>query len=60
LLATLAGRTAGDPAFEIEPVSCLFACALAPVIEVEGLARGRVTAEGVEELVEALGGSNGT
>jgi NADH:ubiquinone oxidoreductase subunit E len=60
LLATLADRTAGDPAIGVEPVSCLFACALAPVIELDGVARGRMSEERADSLVDALDGSNRT
>jgi formate dehydrogenase iron-sulfur subunit len=50
-LGIAAGATTPDGAVTLERLDCAFDCAMAPVVEVEGEHRGRVTLGAVEELL---------
>ncbi len=43
------------PDVTVEPADCFFACSVAPLIEVDGAYRGRVTARDVEQLERWFG-----
>ena len=50
-LDIVAGATTPDGAVTLERLDCAFDCAMAPVVEVEGEHRGRVTPGAVEGLL---------
>ncbi|MFI5326526.1 MAG: NAD(P)H-dependent oxidoreductase subunit E, partial [Candidatus Rokuibacteriota bacterium] len=50
-LGIAAGATTPDGAVTLERLDCAFDCAMAPVVEVEGEHRGRVTAAAVDALL---------
>jgi NADH-quinone oxidoreductase subunit F len=50
-LGITAGETTTDGGTTLERLDCAFDCATAPVVEVEGEHRGRVTAAGVDALL---------
>ena len=52
-LGTPAGETTPDGAVTLERLDCAFDCAMAPVVEVEGDHRGRMTVEAVEAILGA-------
>ena len=52
-LGVRAGETRSDGAVTLEAVHCAFICGVAPVIEIDGLAHGGMTAEAAVALVEA-------
>ena len=52
-LGIAAGATTADGAVTLERLDCAFACAMAPVVEVEGEHRGRVLPEAVDALLTA-------
>lgn len=45
------GETTGDSRFSLETASCLGACDLGPVMELDGQYHGRLTSANVEELL---------
>lgn len=47
-----AGQTTRDKVFSLEIVSCIGACGLAPVIEINGNYHTDITAEKIKELIE--------
>jgi NADH-quinone oxidoreductase subunit E len=51
-LDTLAGSTTKDGLFTIETVNCLGACALGPIVAVDGEFHGSMTAGRVPRLLE--------
>ena len=54
-LGVEAGRTTADGEFTIETVACFGACALAPVVVIDGTVNGRVTAASLKESVARSG-----
>jgi formate dehydrogenase subunit gamma len=46
-------QTSHDGAVTIEPVYCLGNCALSPAIMIDGVLRGRITAEALDRVIEA-------
>ncbi len=48
------GETTSDRRFTLEETPCCFLCAVAPVVEVDGVCRGRVTEEMARTLVTTL------
>jgi NADH-quinone oxidoreductase subunit F len=52
-LGIAAGTTTADGAVTLERLDCAFDCAMAPVVEVEGEHRGRVTADAVDAILAA-------
>ncbi len=48
------GETSRDMQFSFETVACLGACALAPVVVVDGAYTGKVTPERVDHLLSSL------
>jgi len=52
-LGITAGETTADGGTTLERLDCAFDCAMAPVVEVEGEHRGRVTAAGMDALLAA-------
>jgi len=52
-LGIAAGATTPDGAITLERLDCAFDCAMAPVVEVEGEHRGRVTADSVDDMLTA-------
>ncbi len=48
------GETGEDLAFSFETVACLGACALSPVVVVDGSYAGKVTPERVEDMLRSL------
>ena len=55
-LGIRAGDTTPDMEFTLETVNCLGACALAPVMVVDGVAYGRLTPERAVEILRGLNG----
>jgi NADH:ubiquinone oxidoreductase subunit E/NAD-dependent dihydropyrimidine dehydrogenase PreA subunit len=53
-LGICAGETTKDKAFTLETVSCLGACALGPVVVVDGVYHGNMTAAKIDEVLDAL------
>jgi NADH-quinone oxidoreductase subunit F len=49
------GETSADGEVTLEALDCAFACSVAPVVEVDGRARGRVTPAGLEDLASPAG-----
>jgi NADH:ubiquinone oxidoreductase subunit F (NADH-binding)/NADH:ubiquinone oxidoreductase subunit E len=47
-----AGDTTGDGALTLEPLDCAFACAVAPVVEIDHVRRGRVTTAMLDALLD--------
>jgi NADH:ubiquinone oxidoreductase subunit E len=52
------GETTPDGALTLEETSCAFACAVVPVVEIDGVCHGRLTIEGATALVSALAEAN--
>ena len=52
-LGVAAGETTADGATTLERLDCAFDCAMAPVVEVEGNHRGRVTVDTVSAILDA-------
>jgi NADH-quinone oxidoreductase subunit F len=52
-LGLRAGQTSGDGAVTLEELDCAFACAVAPVVEIDHHHHGRVTTDGVGALLAA-------
>jgi NADH-quinone oxidoreductase subunit F len=52
-LGIAAGETTADGAVTLERLDCAFDCAMAPVVEMDGEHRGRVTASAVDALLGA-------
>lgn len=50
------GETTQDGAFSLETVNCLGACALAPVMVVNGRVYGKVTPGSIEKIISEYGG----
>ena len=48
------GETRDDLMFTLETVACLGACALSPVVVVDGTYSGKVTPERVEQMLQAI------
>ncbi|HMG54815.1 MAG TPA: NAD(P)H-dependent oxidoreductase subunit E, partial [Kofleriaceae bacterium] len=46
-------QTSRDGAVTIEPVYCLGNCALSPAIMIDGVLRGRITADALDRVIEA-------
>lgn len=55
-LGITAGETTSDGLFSVETVNCLGACALAPVMVVNGKVYGRVTPGDVKRIINEYGG----
>ncbi|KPK57473.1 MAG: hypothetical protein AMK73_10125 [Planctomycetes bacterium SM23_32] len=55
VLSVPAGGTTEDGKFTLETVNCLGACALGPLIAVDGKYYGKMTAARVEEVLEEYG-----
>lgn len=51
LLGITVGQTTPDEKFSIDATRCLGACGLAPVIMINGKMYGRLTVDGVEEII---------
>ena len=51
------GETTGDMMFSFETVACLGACALSPVVVVDGMYYGKATARRIEEVLEQIAGA---
>ena len=49
-------ETTDDGMFTLERVACLGACAMAPVVEIDGKVYGKMTPEKVKEIVDELRG----
>jgi NADH:ubiquinone oxidoreductase subunit E len=47
-----AGRTTGDGLFTLETVNCIGACALGPVVVIDGEYHGQMTASKVPKIIE--------
>jgi formate dehydrogenase subunit gamma len=47
-------ETSADGALTIEPVYCLGNCALAPALMLDGVLRGRITAEALDGVIEGV------
>lgn len=54
-LGVAPGRTTADGEFTLETVACFGACALAPVVVIDGTVNGRVTAASLKTLVGRAG-----
>jgi len=54
-LKVQAGRTTEDGKFTLETVNCLGACALGPLISVDGQYHGKMTSGKVQSVLEELG-----
>lgn len=48
------GETSRDFRFSFETVACLGACALSPVVVVDGVYHGKATTRGVEEILDRI------
>ncbi len=57
-LGIKAGETTADGMYSVETVNCLGACALAPVMVVNGKVHGKVSPGEVERIVKEYGGQN--
>lgn len=57
-LGIRAGETSPDGNYSLETVNCLGACALAPVMVVNGKVYGKVSPGDVERIIEEYGGQN--
>jgi NADH:ubiquinone oxidoreductase subunit E len=53
-LGISAGETTKDKAFTLETVSCLGACALGPVVVVDGEYHGNMTVAKIDELMDSI------
>jgi len=53
------GGTTGDQEFSLEAVHCLGACALGPVVVIDGEYHGKMTVGKVESMLEAYRNSGG-
>lgn len=51
-LGVKAGKTTEDLQFTLETVNCLGACALAPIVVIDGNYHGKMTPQKVEEILE--------
>lgn len=51
-LKTKAGSTSADKMFSLETVNCLGACALAPIVVIDGQYYGQTTVDKVNRLIE--------
>ncbi len=51
-------ETTDDGMFTLERVACLGACAMAPVVEIDGKVYGKMTPEKVKEIVDKLRGES--
>ena len=51
------GETTEDMMFSFETVACLGACALSPVVVVDGMYYGKATARRIEEVLDQIGGA---
>jgi NADH:ubiquinone oxidoreductase subunit E len=51
-LRVKAGQTTGDGKFSIDPLRCVGACGLAPVVSIDGKVFGWVTPDQVDHLLE--------
>jgi NADH-quinone oxidoreductase subunit E len=51
-LVVRAGETTGDQKFTLETVNCLGACALGPIMVVDGKTYGRVRPDGVGKILQ--------
>src|SRR5205809_4145095 len=56
-LGVRAGRTTADGAVTLEAMDCAFACAVAPVVEIDHAYRGRVAPGALDALLAAHGPS---
>src|SRR5437867_10497179 len=56
-LGLRAGRTTADGAVTLEAMDCAFACAVAPVVEIDHACHGRVTPPALDALLAAHGSS---
>src|SRR5439155_22054032 len=56
-LGVRAGRTTADGAVTLEVMDCAFACAVAPVVEIDHAYRGRVAPGALDALLAAHGSS---
>ncbi len=54
-LRVVSGGTTADGEISLEAVSCFGACALAPVVVIDGTVNGRVSSASLKGLVEAAG-----
>ena len=54
-LGMAAGRTTADGEFTLETVACFGACALAPVVVIDGTVNGRVTAASLKADIDEAG-----
>lgn len=54
-LGVKAGRTTADGEFTLETVACFGACALAPVVVIDGTVNGRVNAASLKESIDLAG-----
>lgn len=57
-LGIRAGETSADRQYSIETVNCLGACALAPVMVVNGKVYGKVGLSALEKIIEECGGES--
>ena len=53
------GQTTEDMEFTFETAACLGTCALAPVMMIDGVYHGKMTASRVKELIDELRSSGG-
>ena len=51
------GETTADMMFSFETVACLGACALSPVVVVDGMYYGKATARRIEEVLDQVAGA---
>ena len=58
LLGIGVGQTSADGQYSIETVNCLGACALAPVMVVNGKVYGKVSPGDLERVIKEYGGQN--
>ncbi len=58
-LGVKAGQTTADKEFSLETVNCLGACALGPVVVMDGRYHSKVKKSGVADLLEKAAKSNG-
>jgi len=54
-LGVAAGRTTADGEFTLETVACFGACALAPVVVIDGTVNGRVNAASLKANIDRVG-----
>ncbi len=55
MLGVQGGASGADSPVSVEEVPCCFLCAVAPVVEIDGICHGRASVERVRALVAAIG-----